>query len=271
MSQTEAYVHGTAPEEQERLSRMNRLINDASLRLLELRPGDRVLDVGAGLMIFSREMAKATGKPVIAVERSEAQIERGLAIARKDGEEALVDVRPGSADALPLRAEEWGTFDVAYSRFLLEHVPDPQAVVKQMARALCPGGRAVLEDDDHDVLRLWPEPEGFRELWQAYMDTYTAIGCDPIVGRRLPELLIGAGLTPSRITWKFYGAVQGTDLFLPHLENLIGVLESTRAALRSAGFPEPELDRICAEIRSLEHHPGAALWFSTCWAEGIAT
>lgn len=270
MSETEAYVHGTAPAEQARLARMNQLINDASLQLLGLKPGDRVLDVGAGLMIFSRDMARITGRKVVAVERNQAQIELGLAFAQNVKEEGLLDVRSGSADDLPLHEDEWGVFDVVYSRFLLEHVPDPQAVVNAMARALRPDGRAVIEDDDHDVLRLWPEPEGFADLWKAYMGTYEAIGCDPIVGRRLPELMIHAGLKPSRITWKFYGAVQGSDLFLPHLENLTGVIESTREALLLADFPESDLDRILGEIRALQDHPGAALWFSTNWAEGIA-
>ena len=37
---------------------------------------------------------------------------------------------------------------------------DPLAVVRQMVRAVKPGGRVVLADDDHDLLRLWPEPPG---------------------------------------------------------------------------------------------------------------
>jgi hypothetical protein len=41
-----------------------------------------------------------------------------------------------------------------------------------------PGGRVVLEDDDHDVLRFTPVPE-FEEAWRAYMRAYEAVGNDP--------------------------------------------------------------------------------------------
>src|SRR5919204_622789 len=112
----------------------------------------------------------------------------------------------GTLRELPLTRAEWGSFDVAHTRFLLEHVPDPEAVVAAMVRAVRPGGRIVLADDDHDVLRLWPEPAAVRAVWQAYCGTYERMGNDPYVGRRLPALLHGAGAVPRRSTWIFFGA-----------------------------------------------------------------
>src|SRR5947209_3024812 len=41
------YIHGTAPTEQQRLSILNDIINEASLREIALRCSDRVLDVGS--------------------------------------------------------------------------------------------------------------------------------------------------------------------------------------------------------------------------------
>ena len=108
----------------------------------------------------------------------------------------LVDFRQGQAEQLPLRENEWGTFDVAHTRFLLEHVPDPAAVVRQMIRAVRPGGRIILQDDAHDTHRLWPEPPGFGRLWSAYLRTYDRLGNDPFVGVRLVSLLVEAGAVP---------------------------------------------------------------------------
>ena len=68
---------------------------------------------------------------------------------------------------------------------LLEHVPDPLSVVQAMVQAVVLGGPdPVPSDDDHDVLRLWPEPAGFMALWQAYIRTYDRLGNDPYIGRR---------------------------------------------------------------------------------------
>ena len=90
---------------------------------------------------------------------------------------------------LPLKDHEWGTFDVAYCRFLLEHLPDPVSAVSQMVKSVRPGGRVFLADDDHDYFHPWPEPEGFHPLWQAYVRSYEHLGNDPYIGRRLVLLL----------------------------------------------------------------------------------
>jgi len=42
-----------------------------------------------------------------------------------------------------------------------------------------PGGRVVLQDDDHDVFRCWPEPAGFDRSGGAFQRSYDRLGCDP--------------------------------------------------------------------------------------------
>ncbi len=198
------YIHGTEPHEQRRLSRLNELLNAASLRELGLNGGERVLDVGCGLAQLTRAMARACGVPVLGIDRDPIQIAEALRQAREAGEEELLELRQGDALRLPLAEAEWGSFDVAHTRFLLEHVPDPAAVVRQMTHAVRRGGRVVLEDDAHDTMRLWPEPPGFGPLWNAYLRTYDRLGSDPLVGNRLVSLLWEAGAAPVRNTWIFF-------------------------------------------------------------------
>jgi ubiquinone/menaquinone biosynthesis C-methylase UbiE len=202
------YIHGSSAEEQGRLAALNDLINQAALREINLQGGERILDVGSGLGQFTRAMARVAGPAgrVVGIERDPQQLADAIRRARADGEEGLAELRAGDALALPLRPEEWGTFDVAHCRFLLEHLRDPLAVVRTLVRAVRPGGRVILADDDHDVLRLWPEPPGFGPLWQAYIRTYDRLGNDPYVGRRLIELLHKAGAPPARSNWLFFGA-----------------------------------------------------------------
>ena len=162
------YIHGTEPEEQKRLTLLNTiLLNEKSLSELHLNGGEKILDVGSGLGQLSRAMARAANMKIIGIERSEEQIGEALHQARKDGEENLVEFRQGDATNLPLHNDEWNSFDVVHTRFLLEHVPEPLTVVKQMVKAVKKGGRIVLSDDDHDVLRLYPEPAGFSNLWNS--------------------------------------------------------------------------------------------------------
>jgi len=264
------YVHGTDPVEQRRLSALNRLLNETSLRHMALRAGERVLDLGSGLGQLTRGMARATGVRVLGIERSAEQIAEALRLASEAGEDALVEFRPGDALDPPLAPAEWGTFDVAHARFVLEHVPEPLGVVRQMVRALKPGGRLVLEDDDHEVLRLFPEPAGFSAMWTSYMRTYDLAGNDPLVGRRLVSLIHQAGAVPRRNDLLSFGGSVGEERFAPLVENIVRILEGAREAMAKAGPPVGEaFDQALRELEAWGKRPDAAIWFGRCWAEGV--
>jgi ubiquinone/menaquinone biosynthesis C-methylase UbiE len=267
------YVHGTDPVEQRRLTRMNELLNATTLEAMAPAPGDRVLDVGSGLGLLSRSIARAVGPQgkVIGIERSSDQIAEAERMAHEAGESGLAEFREGDAYAFPLAEHEWRSFDVVHARFILEHVPDPLAVVKHMVRAALPGGRITLEDDDHDVLRLWPEPEGFAEVWRHYMRVYDAHGNDPIVGRRLVELLHAAGARPRRNRWLFFGGCAGEPDFVDYVENIARILEGAAAEIVRVGkIEDRELRRVIEVVRAWGGRPDAAIWFARSWAEGIS-
>jgi SAM-dependent methyltransferase len=266
------YLHGTHPREQKRLARLNTLINRASLRELAIGGGERILEVGSGLGQFARDMARAAGPGgrVIGIERSREQIAGAGRAARSAGETGLVEWRPGDALDLPLRRGEWGRFDLAHARFLLEHVPDPLRVVRGMVRAVRPGGRIVLEDDDHDVLRLWPEPAGFTPLWNAYMRSFDRLGCDPAAGRRLVALLHEAGALPQRNTWIFFGSCSGSPDFAAYVENAAGLLRGARRAILEGGLlPARMFDAAVAALDAWKRRRDAAFWYAISWAEGV--
>jgi SAM-dependent methyltransferase len=264
------YIHGTEPIEQRRLSILNQLLNQTSLRQLAPRPGERLLDMGCGLAQFTRDVARATGVKALGIERSAEQIAEAVRQAREQGEEALIEIRAGDALDPPLRADEWGKFDIAHARFVLEHVRDPLGVVRQLVRAAKPGGRIVLEDDDHDVLRLHPEPPGVATLWRGYMATYDRLGNDPVVGRRLVTLLTEAGAAPRCNTWLFFGACAGDPRLGPLVENMAGLLEGARDEILAGGsMNRAEIDRALAALRAWGQRPDASFWFARCWAEGV--
>ncbi len=265
------YIHGTGEDEQRRLSLMNDvLLNPAMLRELSLRGDERIVDFGSGLGQFSRVMARAVPQGrVVGIERDDAQLAGARARATEAGESALVDFRQGDVYDPPLRGDEWGTFDVAHARFILEHVDDPLRVVKAMLRAVRPGGRVVLADDDHGVMRLWPEPPGWNDLWTAYMRTYDRIGADPLVGRRLVSLLHEAGAAPRRNTWVFFGGCAGMEHFDVVARNMAGVVRTARETIVSMSlFDGQYVDAVLDHVDAWSRRPDAALWFSVSWAEG---
>lgn len=265
---TPGYVHGTHAQEQQRLATLNALVNRASLAAARPAAGERLLDMGSGLGQFARAFALEAGVPAVGVERSHEQLDRARALAA--GEAPLAEFRAGDAFAPPLTDAEWGAFDVVHARFLLEHVPDPQVLVAVMARAVRPGGRVIVEDDDHEALTLWPEPPHVGTAWRAYQRTYDRLGNDPIVGRRLVQLLAGAGLRPRRIESLPFGACSGQDEFVPLVENLAEILRGARVPILATGGCSPdELDAALAALEVFSRRDDAAFWYVIRWAEGV--
>ena len=264
------YIHGTEPQEQGRLSKLNDLLNEAALREMALKGGERVLDVGSGLGQLARAIARRAGTRVVGVERSQDQIALAEKLALEAGEEGHVEFRQGDATDFPLTDQEWGTFDVAHTRFLLEHVPQPAVVVEGMARAVRKGGRIILQDDAHDVMRLWPEPPGFGPLWAAYIRSFDRAGNDPIVGHRLVSLLHGAGCVPVRNTWLFFGSCAGeTELFPAYVRNLIGVILTARDYMLEQGLLNAQhLDWAIEALEQWGRRPDVSIWYAVSWAEG---
>lgn len=265
------YLHGSAPEEQQRLALLNNILNEACLRELNLKGGERILDLGSGLGQFTRAMARAAGSngKLLGVERDPGQLLEARRLAQAAQEEELVEFRQGDALALPLRQDEWDSFDLAHARFLLEHLPDPLAAVRALVRAVRPGGRVVLIDDDHSLFRLWPHLPEFELLWAAYLRSFEHLGNDPYVGRRLVALLHQAGATPTRNTLIPYVSCAGNPNFAAYVENLVKVIMGAREVVLEAGMAAALCDESMAALTAWSRNPEAAIWYGLCWAEAV--
>lgn len=98
--------------------------------------GSAVLDVGCGAGLLSEALA-ASGARVTALDLAPELIEAAKLHLYESGVE--VDYRLVSVEALA--AQQPGSFDAITCMEMLEHVPDPAAVVAACARLLKPGGR----------------------------------------------------------------------------------------------------------------------------------
>ena len=101
--------------------------------------GKRVLDVGCGGGILAEAMARA-GARVTGIDLAEKPLKVAMLHKLESGCE--VDYRLVSAEALAAEAPE--SFDLVTCMEMLEHVPDPAAVLAACARLLKPGGQLFL-------------------------------------------------------------------------------------------------------------------------------
>ncbi|WP_437839359.1 class I SAM-dependent methyltransferase [Sorangium sp. So ce1153] len=108
-----------------------------ALRLADVEPGARVLDVAAGPGTLS--LLAAREARVTAIDFAPAMVERLRERAARAG--LAVDARVGDGMALPF---EDGSFDAAFSMFGLMFFPDRDRGFRELFRVLRPGGRAVV-------------------------------------------------------------------------------------------------------------------------------
>lgn len=101
--------------------------------------GLKVLDVGCGGGILTEALARAAGQAQGADLASDA-----LAAARAHAAESGLNIQYRETAIEDLAAAEPGQFDVITCMEMLEHVPDPSAVIQACADLLQPGGRLYL-------------------------------------------------------------------------------------------------------------------------------
>jgi 2-polyprenyl-3-methyl-5-hydroxy-6-metoxy-1,4-benzoquinol methylase len=119
---------------------------EAAIELLGDSPGD-VLDAGMGGGRLVEALA-ARGWRVTGADVSEAMVE----LARRRVPEASLVVSP--VEKLPFEA---GSFDAVTALGVLEFASDLDAALRELARVLRPGGRAVLS---------WPNFGGLYTAWR---------------------------------------------------------------------------------------------------------
>lgn len=135
----------------------------APVPLLDLQPGEVVLDLGSGPGLDALLAARRVGPEgrVIGVDMTPEMLRRAAAAAEAAGL-PQVEFRQGRLEALPV---EDASVDAVTSNCVINLVPDKSRVFREVARALKPGGRLVISD----VILDGPLPEAVGEDLLAYV------------------------------------------------------------------------------------------------------
>jgi ArsR family transcriptional regulator len=167
-----------------------------------LPPGLVVADLGCGTGTLAAALSRHVAR-VIAVDQSPAMLR---AARRRTAGLPNVELRRGELERLPV---ETGECDAALLLLALSYVAEPARVVREMARIVRPGGRAVAVDllrhdredfrRDTGQVRLGFEPSELGSLLEAA--GLHEVSCRPLppeAKARGPALVLAAGARPAR-------------------------------------------------------------------------
>ena len=143
--QTIRWAHLYDPVVRLALLGQDKALRKTTAEMAQIKPGDRILDVGCGtgdLTIAAKAWAGSTGK-VFGIDAAPEMIEAALAKAARAG--LNIEFRVGLIESLPFPNDY---FDVVLSSLMMHHLPDDlkRKGLTQIYRVLKPGGHLIVVD-----------------------------------------------------------------------------------------------------------------------------
>lgn len=248
MSDPSAYTPGHG-DNAVNFMRHRRAATHAAFALDLFKPGMAVLDCGCGPGSITLDLARLV-RPgaVIGVDAQGEQFAEARAVAAREGLD--LGFQEASVMALPFAQ---ATFDAVFSHALFEHLSNPAAAAREVARVLKPGGFFAVRSPDWGGFLLYPYPPVVEQAIFAYQKRQRAHGGDPQAGRKLPAILRAAGFVrvKSSASYEIYDDPRRIAEYLAVQLDRGAEVETTEASA---------LRRWCADPDAL---------FAQAWVEAV--
>ena len=265
MNDTCGYVLGQTPDAARRLEIQDTHFAEPSERLLdalELRPTDRVVELGCGPGGLTRRLVARLGPAgvVVAVDSSSALLGQAAALLAGKG--------PGRVEYVTADVSEPGPWldgaHVVVGRAVLHHVPMAEFLLGRLRAILRPGTRlGFLEPDFRSPLaRLayleatgHPELAPLRDFSRVINELYLARRISPCVGATLAQTLETAGFRRVRTAWHEFPTDESV------IENMVMIYDEAREPLEAYSIITPaEIAEQQRLLRGLLPGPHPAVW-----------
>jgi ubiquinone/menaquinone biosynthesis C-methylase UbiE len=248
MSAPKGYIHGYSDDEAERLLAQARFLAPFVIEGLPLDGVTRVLEVGVGVGAETQLLrARWPELRITGVDVSQGSLERAHQTLR-DQPRGAVELLRASGAHLPFAD---GEFEAALFIWVLEHVPDPQAVLRDVARCLQPGGRVIAAEVYNRTLLIEPRHAVIDDYFEALNEVQRRGGGHPDIAPRLPEMIARAGLelVEFRLT-PVLGDARDPAQRTALIRYFEGIFRSAEPQIRAAGGFDPS--RISAVWRAFD-------------------
>jgi ubiquinone/menaquinone biosynthesis C-methylase UbiE len=174
-------------EESRRLELQARLARiEDHLKYVDLPAHGRILDAGCGPGSMARLIARAQpGARVTGIDQRDSYLEMARANAAKEN---LDNVEFQQADVFDLPFAD-GSFDVVWTKYLLQWLKEPKLALAELKRVTKPGGLVVSCDFADFMIEHFPVDAEFESQIRAVMPGLV----DPNVGRKIAGYMISLG------------------------------------------------------------------------------
>ncbi|HEY2749555.1 MAG TPA: methyltransferase domain-containing protein [Polyangia bacterium] len=267
MSDVPGYIHGYTDEEAQRLIDQAEFLAPWVFDGVTLDGVRTLLEVGMGVGAETRLLrARWPELRVIGCDIAEAQLGHARRVLAADIAAGAVELMRASATAVPLPS---ASADAGFVCWLLEHVPDPAAVMREVARVVKPGGRVFVTEVYNHSLTVEPTQPALERYWAALNATQRRAGGHPNIGARLGELAAAAGL--EIVSHRFLpvlGDARDPARRAAIMRYFLTLMKSAEPQLRAAGaVDERELAAVWAGWEAALAAPDGLFAYTMCKLE----
>jgi SAM-dependent methyltransferase len=256
------YIHGFSVDEQDRLCAQARFLEPMVFADVDFTRRRRVLEVGCGVGAQTEILLKRfPGITIQAVDLSSAQVERARERLREPISSGRVRVDAADAARLPFPD---ASFDAAFICWVLEHTPDPAAVLRELRRVLAPGAVVFGIEVMNASLFLSPHCSSAMAYWDALNRGQQTAGGDPFVGAKLGNLLKEAGFMDIRTKpWSIHHDQRDRAALAGKLDYWEPLLASAAPQLVASGLVDQALVvGMRRELQGLKSDPRAVFCYA---------
>lgn len=277
MTQTEPseekYLHGYSKEEQQRLYKQARFMENKIYSDIDFSTVTNLLEVGCGVGAQSEILLRRFPHVhLTGLDYSEKQILQAesylTTIPYATNRYTLLQ-----GNAMDMNFDSQAQFDGAFLCWVLEHIPEPARVLSEVRRVLKPGSPIVITEVLNSSFFVEPYSPSVLQYWMRFNDLQYDMGGDPFVGAKLGNLLQSVGYQRIVTEPKTY-----------HLDNrnpakraeMIGfwteLLLSGLPQLLEAGYVDAELaDKVREEMRVVAKSPNAVFFYTFMQAKAYTS
>jgi len=171
--------------------------NSAGYLLPQLDGSNSLLDIGCGPATITCDLATRV-KSVIGIEPVPDILDKAEATRVVAGVDN-VSFEVGSV--YELRFDD-DAFDVVHAHQVLQHLTDPVAALREMARVAKPGGLIAVRDADYHAMTWYPELPGLDRWMEIYQAVARHNDAEPDAARHLLQWALNAGIERNQVESK---------------------------------------------------------------------
>ena len=249
------YIHGFSRDEQSRLVEQAQVLASNVFRGIDFSGAREALEIGCGVGAELKIMCERWPRlRWTGLDWSRSHLAAATGILKNELATGRIGIVRADARSMPFQEK---SFDLAITIWMLEHVSEPERILREALRVLKPDGFLICTEVDNSTFGFDPKNAVIEAWWMRFNEYQTAAGGDPFVGRKLQGL--AEQMRCRKILTRLLPIISSRKeprrrhVLLDYLQHLL--LSGSENMIRNGIVDEVQKKRLVAEFQRIHRDP----------------